>query len=241
MKEYFYTDLDSYFGGKAAPGTLRTVINQIPPHRRRVSGFLGNCAVMRYLRPAAGKMQGYEIDAKVVAAWSKNTKIPGTSLEVINADFLEVMWDLEVDAQEVFIFLDPPYLWRTRTRRRYAFDLSDAEHRRLLTWCQSLTRAKVMLCGYPNVLYDELLPEWRTVEFEAITRGATMRTEKLWMNYKEPVALHDSRFIGADFREREKLKRRRETIYRKIERMDDDERIALFDRLKERFPGLFNQ
>ena len=56
----------------------------------------------------------------------------------------------------------------------------------LLTHFNALTAqgVKIMLSGYPSALYDELLPDWRTFEFNVMSRGGE-RTEKLWMNYSK--------------------------------------------------------
>ena len=239
MKEYFKTGLDNYMGSKASPGTIRTLMNEIPPHQERVSGFLGNCAIMRFLKPAPGKMIGFETDPAVATAWKQGRGVATSNLQIVRASFLEIMERSDFDRKGVLIFLDPPYVWSTRSSKRYLYDMHDEAHQRLLIWCRAIQQADVMLCGYPNDLYTEYLPTWRTIEFQAVTRAGTMKTEKVWMNYDRPLLLHDSRFVGADYREREKLKRRRETIYRKIERMEEDERLALFDRLRERFPDLF--
>jgi DNA adenine methylase len=41
-----------YYGGKDGAGVAQRLINQIPPHRVFVSAFLGDCAVLRRIRPA---------------------------------------------------------------------------------------------------------------------------------------------------------------------------------------------
>ena len=42
-----------------------------------------------------------------------------------------------------------------------------------------------------------------------MTRGGRLATEWVWMNYPEPIALHDYRYLGEDFREREPIKRKK--------------------------------
>ena len=66
----------------------------------------------------------------------------------------------------------------------------------------------VMISGYWSALYADALQGWHTVSFQAMTRSGKPATEWLWMNYPEPAALHDYRYLGADFRERERIKKR---------------------------------
>jgi hypothetical protein len=193
------------------------------------------------MKPCKGSTIGFELDPVVVAAWQRARPTGDARINVVDGSFLERVLDLSIDQAATFVFLDPPYLWRTRSDKRYPYDMTDEQHRGLLRWCDSVTSARVMLCGYPSELYDNALKDWRRVEYQAMTRGGYPKTEVIWMNYGKPSVLHDSRFVGCNFREREKLKRRRQTIYRKIERMEATERLALFDRLRERFPEEFNK
>ena len=80
------------------------------------------------------------------------------------------------------VYSDPPYLHHTRTSsRRYRFDYEEQDHIELLQLLKTLPCA-VMLSGYPSALYDELLPEWKTLELQVMNQ-AGVRTEKLWFNF----------------------------------------------------------
>lgn len=54
-----------------------------------------------------------------------------------------------------------------------------------------------------------------------------MATEWLWMNYPRPVKLHDYRYLGDDFRERERIKRKKARWIDRLARMDILERQAM--------------
>lgn len=104
------------------------------------------------------------------------------------------------------VYCDPPYLMSTRSGRSYyKFELSDVDHRRLLRVVRKI-QCMVMLSGYKSDLYSEELRGWNSIHFEAMTRGG-LRTEWLWFNFPVPNVLHDARFIGEGFRERERLKK----------------------------------
>lgn len=49
------------------------------------------------------------------------------------------------------------------------------------------------------------------------------------MNFKPPVALHDYRFLGENYRERERIKRKKGRWAAKIAKMDRQERLAIMD------------
>ena len=52
-------------------------------------------------------------------------------------------------------------------------------------------------------------------------------TESLWMNYPPPQELHDYRFLGDDYRERERIKRKKARWITRLLSMSNIERNAL--------------
>lgn len=42
------------------------------------------------------------------------------------------------------------------------------------------------------------------------TRSGATAQKRVWMNYPEPLELHDYKFLGRNFRERERIKRKRQ-------------------------------
>lgn len=91
------------------------------------------------------------------------------------------------DSTATLFYLDPPYLWDTRSRgnrydiRNYRHELSDEDHAELLAATRSLA-GMVVLSGYPSPLYDDALGDWWRVERQALADGARPRTEVLWIN-----------------------------------------------------------
>lgn len=82
----------------------------------------------------------------------------------------------------VLIYCDPPYVLSTRTRKQYRHEMSDDEHEELLyVLCGS--KAKVMLSGYDNPLYEKYLRGWRKEKVHARAQNNSARVETLWMNY----------------------------------------------------------
>ncbi|MEM7301903.1 MAG: DNA adenine methylase [Pseudomonadota bacterium] len=94
------------------------------------------------------------------------------------------------DGFDVLHYVDPPYVHETRDvttgsnrapRHQYAHELTLEDHEALLLTLKGLD-GMVVLSGYPHPLYDDLLPDWKRVEKEALADGARKRTEVLWIN-----------------------------------------------------------
>lgn len=84
------------------------------------------------------------------------------------------------DADDALWFVDPPYVHETRNEKHgYKFEMEDGDHSRLCTELVNL-KGMVVLCGYPNKIYNGL--GWQTSSVEARTDANAIRTEVLWMN-----------------------------------------------------------
>jgi hypothetical protein len=82
------------------------------------------------------------------------------------------------------------------------------------------------ISGYWSALYAETLSTWRLCSFQAQTRRGVV-TEYLWCNYPAPTALHDYRYLGKDFRERERIKRMTARWVNRLQAMPILQRQAL--------------
>lgn len=210
-----------YIGGKSQSGVYQRIINLIPPHSVYIEPFLGSGAILRLKKPAP---LSYGVDR----ALSKMTLLEGlVTTEGCGMEFLE-RFDFRGGE---FVYADPPYLLSTRGgRRHYQHEMTEADHVRLLGILTSLP-CPVMLSGYPSALYDDALTGWHREEFRVMTRGHTWATEVLWFNYEPPASLHDFSFVGTDYRERLRIKRKRARWAARLNRMPSLERAALFSAL----------
>lgn len=234
----------TYFGGKSGDGTYQAIINNIPPHDVFMSLCAGNCAVSALIKPAQLNIIS-DINHNVIEGWrDANPDAPGNYLfvardvfEWLNG-FIEDPDLIGVDKHKRFLFLDPPYLLLTRRspRKIYKFEFSESDHRRLLELITDgfLNRCfNVMICAYPNRLYDNALTGWRTFDYQNTTRMGTVR-ERLYMNY-DLTELHDYSFLGVDFREREKFKRIKTNLIAKLERLPLQLRFKILEEIKTNF------
>lgn len=127
------------------------------------------------------------------------------------------------------VYADPPYLRSVRASGRlfYEYELAEEhEHVALLTQLRQLP-CMVMLSGYWSQLYADMLTGWNTVTYTTTTLGGTVAEEWLWLNYPLPVALHDYRYLGEDYRERERIKRKVSRWRARLATMPTLERQAL--------------
>lgn len=105
-------------------------------------------------------------------------------------------------------------------------ELTEGQHRELLQRLKDLEGAMVMLSGYWSRMYARELRDWRTDHFRVMTRQGPA-VEWLWMNYAEPTELHDYRYLGDNFRQRERIRRQQRRWADRLARMDRLQRYAL--------------
>ncbi len=215
----------SYTGGKGGPGVWQKIISQMPPHTLYIEAFLGAGSVLRHKRPAVATI-AIERDAAVIERLWRGDEIAG--LRVVHAEALQWLACYAWRGDEV-LYCDPPYLMSTRSTQRayYANEFAtEPEHRRLLALLKQVP-ARVLLSGYWSELYAAELADWRSLSFTTGTRGGGKAVEWLWCNFAEPVELHDYRYMGSGFRERERITRQQKRWARKLARMSTLQRRAL--------------
>lgn len=85
--------------------------------------------------------------------------------------------------EDVCMYVDPPYVLSTRTRKQYTVEMEDHDHEELLDILNQ-SKAKILLSGYDSELYNKRLRNWERMEFAATAEKGLPRTEILWMNYQ---------------------------------------------------------
>ena len=83
----------------------------------------------------------------------------------------------------VLIYADPPYVLGTRHGKQYRHEMDDAEHEQLLLALLE-HKGPVLLSGYDNELYNELLKGWYRKETTAYSQVCSKKREILWMNFR---------------------------------------------------------
>lgn len=93
------------------------------------------------------------------------------------------------DRPDTLYFIDPPYMFETRSQKRkgsdlyhgYKHELSDDDHAALLDQLCGLC-GMVVLSGYASDLYEARLGGWQRIEKEAFADRGGARTEVIWLN-----------------------------------------------------------
>lgn len=134
--------------------------------------------------------------------------------------------------KETLIYCDPPYVLGTRKGGAiYKHEMTDEDHNRLLSVLCSL-ECNVMLSGYWSELYEAWLKRWSKKVFNSTTRQGSAR-EYLWCNFAlPPTRLHDYRYLGENFREREKITRQKRRWTERLKRMNLLQRHALLEAIQ---------
>lgn len=230
----------TYPGGKNGSGVYQKIINQIPPHEAYIEPFLGHGAVMLRKKPAHVNI-GIDSDDHVVEHWraliaanNDERSLLFGSVNIINGDAISYLQKMRC-ARSWFVYADPPYLMETRSSKRplYKKEFGSIEqHTKLLKVLKSLP-CMVAISGYQSPLYISMLMDWRSISYKTVNRAGNVVTEWLWMNYPEPLELHDYGYLGENFRERERLKRIKTRWLARLGRMDRLERYMLLSSIAE--------
>lgn len=179
---------------------------------------------MRHKRPAK-EQYGIECDAAVVEMWRR--ELPSTKWKILHGDAIELLADLS-PGEGTFVYADPPYHPDTRRRTRvYRHDYTVAEHERFLA-CLTKLPCNVMISGYNSPLYETVLATWNRYNFQMQTRVG-LREECVWFNYSLPQVLHDSRYMGDNFRQREIIRRRQDRLRNRIQKLSAVEQSSLHE------------
>ena len=124
------------------------------------------------------------------------TRYPGQLVAVIErlqGVLIESRPAIEVmrqhDAVDTLHFVDPPYVFETRSLRNvvqgcYRHEMTNDQHIELLGTLKSL-HGMVVLCGYPSALYEHELADWQihtTTSRISAGRGTALRAECVWLN-----------------------------------------------------------
>lgn len=105
------------------------------------------------------------------------------------------------DHPRTLVYADPPYLRDTRTKSSvYSEEMTDKDHAQLLDQLSAI-QSLVILSGYDNDLYNDMLPGWHRIDKTARTNGnadnsVTHKVESLWLSPRTYDALYGTKAKG---------------------------------------------
>jgi len=218
-----------YFGGKNGNGTYQNIINKIPPHKRYIELFLGSGAILNNKLPAL-ENYGVEINRTVIDKFNYYP-FAFISNECVFSWIKKNNHLFDIDT---FVYMDPPYPISSRksSRNVYEYQLSDQQHEEILKILVSMrARCKIAISTYKNDLYTDYLHDWNLFTFDSQTHKGKAR-EYLYMNYPDPVELHDYNFLGEDFTDRQRIKRKIQREINKLKRLPTLEKEAILSGIR---------
>jgi DNA adenine methylase len=222
-----------YPGGKLASGNIQAIINQIPPHRTYLEIFAGGAAVFFHKRRAEWSHlceleSGQASRLAMLARESEGVGRGGWTVHHVDA--LDYASSYAWRGDE-FVYADPPYPMSTKGGRLYKIEMADERHQQLLQLLAGLP-CKFALSGYRCPMYDAAADAhgWRRLDYQSMSHGG-VRTESLWMNYPEPVELHDYSYVGANFTDRQRIKRKADRWVSMLDAMPPLERGLVLSKI----------
>lgn len=220
-----------YPGSKCQEYVWKRIVSRMPAHKQYVELFAGSAAVARNKKPAD---QNYLIEGnhRIAQELMKCSWMVGPDYFVYCMDALTWLNRSSGHLDETtLIYADPPYpfIVRSQMAKIYEMEFGTEEEHRALIFALQGCGARVMLSGYRCEFYDRLLQSWHREDYVTATRGGPV-TESLWTNF-DPAGLtkHDTRFIGSNFRDRHRIKRKAARWKAKFQKLPDDERQAVYE------------
>lgn len=174
------------FGSSAATRTtygatskgFRTKGNYNGEYGKPITGFR-SCSSRSGTTPARDWKNYPDVLDKVIA------RLRGVTIEC--RDALEVMD--QHDSPYTLHYCDPPYVKDTRylgqSTSEYRHEMSNEDHEEFCRFVREL-EGHVVISGYDNPLYSDLLGDWRKETRSAHADGAKPRVEVLWISPHTP-------------------------------------------------------
>lgn len=103
-------------------------------------------------------------------------------VQIENRPAIEVIQ--RFDYENVFMYLDPPYLLSVRSQKQYKHEMTDVDHEELLKVILQ-SKAKIMISGYESDMYNDYLSGWQKKQFNSCAEYGGTRVETIWMNYRD--------------------------------------------------------
>lgn len=155
------------------------IISHFPEHHSYLEAFFGSGAVL-FNKPRSNIETVNDLDGNVVNLFENKPAV-----ELIQ----------RFNFPNVLIYADPPYVLGTRNGKQYRCEMNDPEQVILLE-VLLLHKGPVIISGYDNNLYNDMLRGWHKEETVCYSQICSKKKEVLWMNF-EP----DGQMTLDDFQE----------------------------------------
>jgi len=230
-----------YLGRKGASGMYQFIINKMPEHDIFIECFMGT-GIISSIKRNASLNYGIEISSELCTKLSmlelNSTILHGNVFD----ELLPLLQSFISHDRKICIYLDPPYLPETRScfdKCQYDNELTIVQHRQLLSMLEyisnNFSNVYILLSGYKSELYMSMLPGWNYFETQCMSRGGS-RIESLWCNFNPDDFLkHQYDYVGHNFTDRQRIKRKSQRWINKLKKMSFDERQFIINDINKEF------
>lgn len=236
-------DINNYPGSKGGSGVIQWILNHVP----KCSIFVDACAGSGIVGETVAEMcsdTAVYMYEKYLPVWQqldlkyRNYKkgmiilLPFDSIQ----HYLNKVKESHTCYDETVFYFDVPYIKETRksTVDLYGCEWTLEDHLNFFDLIFELEKkgALIIISHYDCDLYRMKLVDWPTSTFQTMTRGGAV-IEKLWMNFDiKDYELATTAFVGKDFTDRQRIKRKKENIVKKLKSLPLHERQAIIDHIK---------
>jgi len=219
--------IKDYPGSKATSGTYQKIISEIPRCDRFIEVMCGSAFISSKIKGNATIIIN-DVDTAVVS----KINLPRCKKE--NQSYECIIDKYDFGEKTVFYF-DPPYLMETRSYQGqlYKFDWSKQDHKKFIAKVLTV-KSNCMISHFPCSMYDKAFKSWRKIYYNRMTR-AGVREECLYMNFKQPALLLDYRYVGADYIDRQRIKRKVEKLIARLNNLAGQERAAILSSIIDHY------
>lgn len=102
------------------------------------------------------------------------------NVQIENLSALELIE--RYNTEDVFMYIDPPYLRYLRKKYLYKYEMEEDEHEYLLKKVVKHP-GRILLSGCENEMYNDYLSGWKKAYKKTQAENGLSRLEVLWMNY----------------------------------------------------------
>jgi DNA adenine methylase len=131
-----------------------------------------------------GNIEGFYkiLPKEIVSACERLKPKSNNHVQIENSDAITLI--KKYDRPNVLMYLDPPYLPETRSKKKiYKYEYMEDDHKELLKVI-STSKAKIIISGYESELYRAQLKNWNMDKIITHDNASRKRIECIWMNYK---------------------------------------------------------
>lgn len=150
-------------------------------------GFRTNGSKVGWKNDVQGRERGYALwNWYRLPEWIIDIAERLRMVQIENRPALEVIE--RFNYSNVFMYIDPPYVWGTRAGKQYKHEMTDADHEEMLKLLLQ-SKAKIMISGYESEMYNDYLTGWEKKQFSTCAEYGKPRTETVWMNYRADLQM----------------------------------------------------